>query len=133
MENKDILSKGTKIFNPQAKVIANADRVLEFVETGNTAPVLVEVDPSNACNHACFFCISSYIHLPESKKLETYDKSQMSREMMLQLCEDMIRMGVRAINWTGGGEPTLNRHTKEAIEYVGRTQIFKWVCLLMEL
>lgn len=120
MENKDILSKGTKIFNPQAKVIANADRVLEFVETGNTAPVLVEVDPSNACNHACFFCISSYIHLPESKKLETYDKSQMSREMMLQLCEDMIRMGVRAINWTGGGEPTLNRHTKEAIEYVGK-------------
>ena len=43
------------IFNPQAKVMANVDRVVEFVETGNTAPVLIEVVPSNACNHACSF------------------------------------------------------------------------------
>ena len=47
----DILSLGTDIFNPQAKVLANSDRVMEFLETGNTAPVLVEIDPSNACNH----------------------------------------------------------------------------------
>ena len=50
-DTKNILSKGTSIFNPQAKVIANADRVVEFLETGNTSPVLVEIDPSNACNH----------------------------------------------------------------------------------
>ena len=31
-----ILKKGTNIFNPQAKVVANADRVVEFIETGNT-------------------------------------------------------------------------------------------------
>ena len=79
----DILSLGTDIFNPQAKVLANSDRVMEFLETGNTAPVLVEIDPSNACNHGCFFCISSYIHLPESKDLETFDRSIMEREMLL--------------------------------------------------
>lgn len=122
---KDILSKGTDIFNPQAKAIANVDRVIEFLETGNTKPVLVEIDPSNACNHGCYFCISSYIHLPESKDLETYDRSQMPREMMLSLCKDLIDMDVRAINWTGGGEPTLNRHTKEAIEYVGQNSKIK--------
>ena len=77
---------GTSIFNPQAKIIANADRVMEFLKEGNTPPVLVEIDPSNACNHGCFFCISSYIHLPESKGLETYDKSLMPRDMMLSLC-----------------------------------------------
>ena len=122
---KNTLSKGTNIFNPQAKVIANADRVIEFLETGNTSPVLVEVDPSNACNHGCYFCISSYIHLPESKGLETYDRSQMPRGMMLSLCQDMIDMEVRAVNWTGGGEPTLNRHTKEAIEYIGKNSDIK--------
>jgi len=116
---KDILSKGTSIFNPQAKVVANADRVVEFLETGNTSPVLVEVDPSNACNHGCYFCISSYIHLPESRHLETFDRSQMPQDMMMTLCQDLIDMDVRAINWTGGGEPTLNRHTKEAIKLVG--------------
>jgi cyclic pyranopterin phosphate synthase len=118
-DTKNILSKGTSIFNPQAKVIANADRVVEFLETGNTSPVLVEIDPSNACNHGCYFCISSYIHLPESRHLETFDRSQMPRDMMMSLCQDLIDMDVRAINWTGGGEPTLNRHTKEAIKLIG--------------
>ena len=44
--------------------------IIDFLEKGNSPPVLVEFDPSNACNHGCFFCISSYIHLPESKNLE---------------------------------------------------------------
>ena len=128
MSIDDILNncnKGTKIFNPQAKVVANADRVVELLESGNTSPVLVEVDPSNACNHACFFCISSYIHLPESKNLPTFDRSHMPRQMMLDLCRDMIDMKVRAVNWTGGGEPTLNRHTKEAIDYIGQNSDIK--------
>jgi hypothetical protein len=45
--------KESKIFNPQSKILANVDRVIEFIETKNTSPVLIEVDPSNACNHAC--------------------------------------------------------------------------------
>ena len=125
IDTTKILKLGTAIFNPQAKVFANSDRVMEFLESGNTSPVLVEIDPSNACNHGCFFCISSYIHLPESKNLETYDRSLMSRDMILSLCKDLVDINVRAINWTGGGEPTLNKHTKEAIEYVGKNSDIK--------
>jgi len=123
MKIDEILNKGTSIFNPQAKVIANADRALEFLETGNTSPVLVEIDPSNACNHGCYFCISSYIHLPESKKLETFDRSIMPRNILMSACKDFVEMGVRAVNWTGGGEPTLNPHLKEAIEYLGANSV----------
>ena len=57
-ELEDFVKEGTNIFNPQAKVLANVENVLEFIENGNTAPVLIEVDPSNACNHACSFCLS---------------------------------------------------------------------------
>ena len=56
---QEYINSGTNIFNPQAKIIANIDNVMEFLETKNTAPVLVEIDPSNACNHGCYFCISS--------------------------------------------------------------------------
>lgn len=108
-----------KIFDPQLKVRANADRVIEFIQTGNTAPVLVEVDPSNACNHACNFCLSSYIHFEKYKGTETFSRAQMPRDMLMSLCKDFVEMGVRAINWTGGGEPTLNRHLKDAIQYCG--------------
>ena len=120
---QEYINSGTNIFNPQAKIIANIDNVMEFLETKNTAPVLVEIDPSNACNHGCYFCISSYIHLPESKELETFDRSIMSKEMLMSVCEDLVDMGVKAVNWTGGGEPTLNPHLKGAIQYMGKNNI----------
>jgi len=113
----------SKIFAPQSKVIANVDRALELVKGDNPPPVLVEVDPSNACNHGCHFCISSYIHLPESKGLRTYDKSIMPKETLMMLCKDLADMEVRAVNWTGGGEPTINPGLKDTIEYLGRRNV----------
>ena len=115
----------SKIFNPQAKIYANADRVLDFLDKKNPAPILVEFDPSNTCNHGCYFCISSYIHLPESKDLATYNKTVMPRDILMAACKDFIDMGVRSINWTGGGEPTINKHLKEAIEYIGTNSDIK--------
>jgi MoaA/NifB/PqqE/SkfB family radical SAM enzyme len=120
---KTILDRGANIFNPQAKIFANVDRAIEFLKTGNTPPVLIEVDPSNTCNHACHFCISSYIHLPESKDLETFDRSIMPRDVLMKACKDFVDMKVRAVNWTGGGEPTINRHIKEAITFLGKNKI----------
>ena len=122
-KHKNIFHRKSKIFNPKSKIIANVDRVIEFVETGNTAPILVEVDPSNACNHACSFCLSSYIHFDKYKGTETFSRATMPRDMLMNLCKDFVDMGVRSINWTGGGEPGLNRHLKEAIEYCGANGI----------
>jgi GTP 3',8-cyclase len=116
---KDLHFKESKIFNPQSKIMANADRVVEYIETGNTSPVLIEVDPSNACNHACNFCLSSYIHFEKYKGTETFSRALMPRDMLMDLCKDFVDMNVRAVNWTGGGEPTLNKHLKEAIAYCG--------------
>ena len=113
------------IFNPQSKILANVDRLIEHLETGTTSPVLVEIDPSNACNHGCTFCISSYIHLPESQHLETFNRSIMTREVLMNLVKDLIKMKVRAINWTGGGEPTVNPYLGEAIQYVGENSNIK--------
>lgn len=108
------------IFDPKSKILANVDRVVEFIETQNTSPVLIEVDPSNACNHACSFCLSSYIHFDKYKGTETFSRALMPRDMLMKLCEDFVEMKVRAVNWTGGGEPTLNKHLKEAIQYCGK-------------
>jgi sulfatase maturation enzyme AslB (radical SAM superfamily) len=115
--------KDRKIFNPRLKIIANVENAIEHIETGYTAPVLIEVDPSNACNHACNFCLSSYIHFEKYKGTETFSRALMSRDVLMSLCKDFVDMGVKAVNWTGGGEPTLNKHLKEAIEYCGKNGI----------
>jgi len=113
------------MFDPKSKIIANADRVVDFLKGKNPAPVLIEIDPSNACNHGCYFCISSYIHLPESKGLETFDRSIMPKKILMDTCRSFVDMGVRAINWTGGGEPTVNPHLKESIQYIGQNSDIK--------
>ena len=113
------MKKSKSIFDPKSKIIANVDRIVEFVETGNTPPILIEVDPSNACNHACSFCLSSYIHFDKYKGTETFSRVLMPRDMLMSLCREFVEMDVRAVNWTGGGEPTLNQHLKEAIQYCG--------------
>ena len=116
---------GSDIFNPQAKVIANLDRALEYFRAGNTSPVQVEIDPSNVCNHSCNFCLSAHIHFEESRGLETFNRSTMSKDMLISLCQEMIDMKVRAINWTGGGEPTINPALKDAIEFIGKNSDIK--------
>ena len=113
------------IFNPKAKIYANVEKVLEFIKTGNTTPLLIEFDPSNACNHGCYFCISSYIHLPESKNLKTFDRSILPEDILLKTCKEFIDMGVKALNWTGGGEPTVNPALKKAITYIGENSNIK--------
>lgn len=108
-----------RIFDPDSKVIANADRVIELLENENPPPVLVEIDPSDICSHHCAFCLSSHIHFDEFKNSETYSRAIMSRDTLLDLCKDLIDMKVRAINFTGGGEPTMNKNLGKAVEYIG--------------
>ena len=61
------MSENSKIFNPQAKIALHLDKVLNHLNNKKTDPITLEVDPSNACNHSCPFCISGHIHLNKFK------------------------------------------------------------------
>lgn len=98
------------IFDPQSKILANADYVIPFLKTGYCPPILVEVDPSNVCNHACNFCLSSYVH-PGRQMLDELTILRISREL--------TEVGTKAVNWTGGGEPTVNPYLSKAITWIG--------------
>lgn len=85
-------------FNPQAKLMWHGDRVKQWIDTGNTSPIIIEVSPTGYCNAECPWCFFN------DKK--TSDK--IKRETMLQAITDMPNIGIKAINWTGGGEPTIH-------------------------
>ena len=91
-----------RIFEPGSKVLANYDKVDQLLSGGNPSPVLVEVDPSNACNHGCVFCSSSYIHFPESRKLDTFSRTILPLDLMVRTFNEFDNMGVRAVTLTGG-------------------------------
>lgn len=87
-------------FNPQAKMLCQVRKVVQFLDDPfSIGPSLVEISPSDACNHNCTHCM--YAH--------THQNAKLSYLIIDQVIKDLGEMGVPAVNWTGGGEPLMNR------------------------
>jgi MoaA/NifB/PqqE/SkfB family radical SAM enzyme len=85
-------------FDPQAKLLIHGDRVKEWFTTGRTSPVLVEISPVGYCNAHCPWCSFK----------DKRSKSHINTDVMLRTLDSMRSVGLLAINWCGGGEPTLH-------------------------
>jgi radical SAM protein with 4Fe4S-binding SPASM domain len=108
----------SKIFNPQSKVLYHLDTILDYFDGKNIDPITMEIDPSNACNHSCPFCISGHIHLKKFKGTEFFNRQMMDKKTLLNLVQDLSNTKIKSIAFTGGGEPTMNPALKEAIVYL---------------
>ncbi len=85
-------------------------QTLESYRNGeNPFPRSVEIDPSNACNHDCSFCIYHSMHQPGRRE-------RISDERLLQLIDELHELGTRSILFVGGGEPMMHTKTVDAIE-----------------
>ncbi|MDD4951773.1 MAG: radical SAM protein [Desulfovibrionaceae bacterium] len=92
----------------QAKMFHFQDR-LEALDRGEAlAPMHVRLKPINACNHRCFYCCyrSEDLFLGEMMK----EKDMIPEPKMREIVRDMIESGVRAVTFTGGGEPLIYPH-----------------------
>lgn len=93
-----------------SKLFWHLDRLAQWHEGEEIAPVHAEISPTNACNYRCIFCYADYSgHKPSRIPTETY----------LQLMRDMGKMGIRSCLLAGDGEPLVHRATPEAV-VVGR-------------
>ena len=101
------------IFNPQAKLVRHIDRLESWFNTDRCNPILVEIAPTGFCNAKCSWCSFKDKHTNEKIKTST----------LLGILDDLPRLGVRAINWTGGGEPTLHPDFTRFVEYAERLGI----------
>lgn len=78
------------------------------------APLYVRVKPTNKCNHGCFYC--SYAPgstAPVSETINLID--EIPKEKMLEILSDFRDMGVKAITYSGGGEPLIYPHIEEVM------------------
>jgi len=94
-------------FAPQLKLFFHVDKIQQWLKDEMVYPILIEFDLSNLCNHKCDFCTFSYME----------DKSVLDKDVAKRALDSLAACGVRAINWTGGGEPLVNKHFKEIIEH----------------
>ena len=108
----------SRIFNPQDKVLCHLDTVDKYLKNQKYDPITIEIDPSNSCNHSCPFCISGHLHLKKFKGTELFNRTMLSETVFQNLIEDLIKTNIKAINWTGGGEPTQNPYLGRAISFI---------------
>ncbi len=92
---------GSKIFHFHDK--------LRDMEAGRlTPPLHVRCKPTNRCNHACAYCCYRSEDLFLSERMN--ERDEIPRDKMAEIAADLVAMNVRAVTFTGGGEPLLYPH-----------------------
>lgn len=98
-------------FNPLAKLALHPLHLAAFAEDRVTAPISVEISPSHLCNAACPTCW----YVIGSEKPH-HSRDYLNHALLLAMLDDFEAMGVEAVTWTGGGEPSIYPHINEAID-----------------
>lgn len=96
------------------KIVWYPEKLNSFIKNEITAPIYVRVKPTNKCCHKCTWCVyeekNSNMHTGMSRK----DELPLSK--MIEIIEDFSEIGVKAITYSGGGEPLI---------YPGIDQVFE--------
>ncbi len=95
------------------KALAYADRIQAMREGNLSAPVHIRIKPTNVCNHNCWFCAyrTGNVTLGE----DMVQRDRIPKEKMAEICEDLIEMGVKAVTFSGGGEPLIYPYIAETV------------------
>ncbi len=82
------------------------------------APIHIRIKPTNVCNHNCHYCAYRVDNLQLGKDMVTRDF--IPREKMLEIIDDLVEMKVRAVTFSGGGEPFCYPYLLEAVKNLAR-------------
>jgi MoaA/NifB/PqqE/SkfB family radical SAM enzyme len=101
-------------FNPALKLLKRPDKILQLQRDGRTSgPLLVEISPTHNCNATCSFCFYA----------GTHNNVSIPVDRLKAAIDDLAVMGVPAINWTGGGDPSVYKHIAEVVEHANKLGI----------
>ena len=111
----------TKIFNYIDKINSlpySCDKILP--------PIHIRIKPTNVCNHSCFYCAFRVKHMQLGKDMAVRDF--IPKEKISEIIGDLVEMGVKAVTFSGGGEPFCYPYFLDAITKLAKTRI-KFACL----
>ena len=85
------------------------------------APVHVRIKPINRCNHSCWYCAYRADNLQLGDAMDVNDRIPDAK--MDEIIGDCIHMGVKAVTFSGGGEPMLYKRLPEIVERLGQAGV----------
>jgi len=78
------------------------------------APAHIRIKPMNWCNHNCWYCAYRSDNVQLGGDINLRDR--IPADKMLEIIDDIVDMGVKAVTFSGGGEPLLYKALPKCIE-----------------
>lgn len=97
------------------KIFRHSEEVNRVKNGERIAPIYVRIKPTNRCNQNCYYC---HYKNPYLELDQYYPSDEIRREKMLEIIQDFKDIGVKAITFSGGGEPLLYSYIEETMEAV---------------
>ena len=98
------------------KIFAHAQALNDIGEGKRIAPIYIRIKPTNYCNHKCYYC--SYADSELGLRDSVNRQDQIPWDKMQEIISDMKEMGVKAVTFSGGGEPLVYPHIVQAMQQV---------------
>lgn len=91
------------------------------------SPIHIRIKPTNVCNHSCYYCAYRADNLQLGKDMNKRD--YIPYEKMEEIVDNIVDMGVKAVTFSGGGEPfcypyllqTVRRLSQASIKFAALT------------
>lgn len=99
-------------FNPGLKLTLHKE-FNELIQGNKIAPINLEVSPSGMCDSNCPWCFYKDEH-----KKEFIDVDKLKDALV-----EFKELGLKAITWTGGGEPTLHPRFTDLTRFVDDLEV----------
>lgn len=88
------------------KLIYHPDTVSRWLAGEEIYPIEIEISPSGACNHRCFFCALDYLG---------YEPNFLNKDAILRDIHVLSKKGLKSVICSGEGEPLLNKDLPEIV------------------
>ncbi|MBF0397171.1 MAG: radical SAM protein [Desulfobacterales bacterium] len=105
------------------KIFHFKDKIDSLPESTNKilSPIHIRIKPTNLCNHNCRYCAYRTSGLQLGKDMR--QKDMIPKNKMMEIIDDIKEMGVKAITFSGGGEPLCYPYLSEALKQLIKTEV----------
>ncbi|MBT3295605.1 MAG: radical SAM protein [Verrucomicrobia bacterium] len=94
-----------------SKIFHFPDRLQKIAAKEIPPPIHIRLKPTNRCNHNCAYCCYRNPDLQLGEHMQ--ERDQIPPAKMREIVADLVDMGVRAVTFSGGGEPLCYPHIVE--------------------
>lgn len=101
----------SRLYLDGTKIGYHLDELNKWLKGEFFPPIHIEIGPTSACNHKCFFCYVDY---------KKENVGYLKKGLYLKLIESCRNIGVKSVLLAGDGDPLVNKNTANAIELAGR-------------